>query len=636
MAQLRDREAFEQAVVRGSELLKQGKIDLAQGAFREALAVEPDNPRVLALLGLSHFRANAFGDARAIYEQLVERAPSDASHRLNLGLVYLKLNDAERAIAALETSRALDPSQGRAVSYLGLAYARAGRYAEAYRAFLIAGQNDLATEIESNLSVIERDRIHSQLGRSPQGPLPDPVSGPTSTASGTVSAAAPARASGPIPATVSGTIPATASGPVHAAVPVPASGPVQAAASGPVVPRTITPRTVARTTPAAGVPRAPIEPEAARTPTPHVIPRTRPPGAPPAKPRAPSHPGIAEIAPPVATSPAAAPPAGEPSGASAGAVPVAVEPDGPAVARTVTPGGTVRITESTQFVIPRADPIAPVQGLDGPSMITHAVASATPSGVIRLRTRTGGTPPRPLSDLATDDLIRPDDGDEPFEIGPNGALIIRVADRVLSRLDGVHITGGDLAYELATRRSRGHSTEQAFDYGGSQLHAVTGRGYLIAVPGKHAFAAVSLDDDILYLREDLVFAFEASLRWENGNVPGLRGRLPVVQFRGDGAVALRLARSLVRVKLPAQGVVFIDAERLAGWIGRVIPRAVIPPPGGPLGAMCVECTGEGVVLIEPAPDEPAPPRAEPPARPAAPPHAAAPAAAATFDPRDEL
>src|ERR1044071_7729338 len=103
----RDREAFEQAVVRGSEQLKQGKVDLAQSAFREALALEPDNPRVLALLGLSHFRANAFAEARAIYEQLVERAPSDASHRLNLGLVYLKLNDAERAIAALETSRAL-------------------------------------------------------------------------------------------------------------------------------------------------------------------------------------------------------------------------------------------------------------------------------------------------------------------------------------------------------------------------------------------------------------------------------------------------------------------------------------------------------------------------------------------------
>ncbi|HEV7555686.1 MAG TPA: tetratricopeptide repeat protein, partial [Kofleriaceae bacterium] len=166
-----DREAFEQAIVRGSELLKQNQLDQAQRAFRAALELEPDSARVLALLGLAHFRAGEFAEARPIYEDLVERAPTDASHRLNLGLVYLKLNDAEHAINSLEASRALDPSQGRAVSYLGLAYARAGRYAEAYRSFLLANQNELASEIEQNLTPSERDGIHAQLQRSPSGPL---------------------------------------------------------------------------------------------------------------------------------------------------------------------------------------------------------------------------------------------------------------------------------------------------------------------------------------------------------------------------------------------------------------------------------------------------------------------------------
>ena len=148
---------------------------------------------------------------------------------------------------------------------------------------------------------------------------------------------------------------------------------------------------------------------------------------------------------------------------------------------------------------------------------------------------------------------------------------------MLTRLDGVHVTGGDLTYEPAMRRSRGHQTEEQFDYGGAQLHMVTGAGYLIAVPGERQFTAVTLDDDIFYLREDLVFAFEASLRWENGNVPGLRGKLPVVQFRGDGAVALRTAQPLVRIKLPAPASCSSRPTRLAGWIGRVIPRAVVPP-----------------------------------------------------------
>jgi len=573
---LRDREAVEQAVLRGSELLKQGKVDQAQLAFRDALALEPDNPRVLALLGLSQFRAGAFGDARAVYEQLVERAPTDASHRLNLGLVYLKLNDAERAIASLEASRALDPSQGRAVSYLGLAYARAGRYAEAYRAFLLAGQNDLAIEIESNLTTTERDRIHQQLGRSPQGLLGD-------------------------------------AGPAPPRTPTPRSVPRPAAAAGPATPAPAGDRPgagpAARTPTPTGVPLVQVEPEAARTPTPHVVPRTKPPSAPPGKSRPPSHPGIPEAD--AAQAAAAEPGPGVTFDAGDG--------DVPALARTVTPGGTVRITDSLQFVMPRAEPAAPPHGLDGRSMISHAVASATPSPAAAVRTPVGGAP-RPLSDVATDDLVRPDDGNEIFEIGPSGALIVRVGERVMTRLDGVHITGGDLVFEVAVRRSRGHNTDEPFDYGGSQLHAVSGRGYLIALPGKAAFIAVTLDDDILYLREDLVFAFEASLRWENGNVPGLRGKLPVVQFRGDGAVALRLARPLVRVKLPAQGMVFVDADRLAGWIGRVIPRAVVPPPGGPLGAMCVECTGEGIVLIEPAGEKPVS-ASEPRRRVAAPPTA---------------
>src|SRR5262249_52293875 len=235
-----------------------------------------------------------------------------------------------------------------------------------------------------------------------------------------------------------------------------------------------------------------------------------------------------------------------------------------------------RITDSLQFVLPTRDPV-PVPH-DGESMISRAVSIASPStaatAATGARVSPASAPPIPLSQLATDELVRPDDSDYPFEVSAGGSLLIRVRERVLTRLDGIHVAGGDLAYEHALRRSRGHQIEDKFDYGGTQLHVVSGQGYLLALPGARTFTAVSLDDDIFYLREDLVFAFEATLRWENGNVPGLRGRLPVVQFRGAAAVALRSEKPLVRVKLPPQGIVFVDAARLAGWIVRVIPRAV--------------------------------------------------------------
>jgi uncharacterized protein (AIM24 family) len=479
-----DRDAVDQAVSRGSELLKQGKLDDAQAAFRAALAIDADNPRVLALLGLAHFRGNQYERARAIYEELVERMPTDASYRLNLGLVYLKLGDAPRAIHSLEASRALDPSAGRAVSYLGLAYARAGRYVEAYRAFLLAGQNELATEIEVNLTPVERDGIHATLARTGLDPKSKSA----------------------------------------AAIAVPPAAPTQPLVSSPAI--VVSPVPSDDST-------APRMTESQM----FVLPN-RDPAAP-------------------------------------------------------------RMTESQQFVSPFRTPAATdaaPAASNGRSMISAAVEVASP---VAARVGNG---PIPLSQLATEDLARPDEGSEPFELAPGGALVIRIAERVMTRLDGVHVTGGDLTFERATRHSRGRQTDEKFDYGGSQLHVVTGEGYLIAVPDKRAFTAVSLDDDIFYLREDLVFAFEAKLRWENGNVPGLRGRLPVVQFRGDGAVALRSERPLVRVKLPAQGILFVDAARLAGWIGRVIPRAVVPASGGPTGDVCVECTGEGVVLIDPVGD----------------------------------
>ena len=522
MATAHDGDSFEQGVAKGGDALKQGKIEEAVAALKGALAHAPDSTRVLALLGLAYFRGGHLDQARPIYEDLVDRMPTDASHRLNLGLVYLKLGDAERAIRSLEASRALDPGQGRAVSYLGLAYARAGRYAEAYRSFLLANQNDLATEIQDNLTGAERDGIHAQLGRTPTGPLPG-----------------------------------------AAGLPLPA---------------------LSRTT---------------------SEPRTRPTSAPPGNRARTTSENLTEQA------RAAAALVGEQVGMTSMAAIVIDRPPG----EDAAPAAPGRMTESMQFVIGRGV-VTPADGRD----VSQAVAAATPASA----TTTAAVRPTttiPLSQLATTELVRPEDGDGAFELAPGGQLIIRVTERVMTRLDGVHVTGGELAYEPAMRRSRGHSTEEKFDYGGTQLYAATGHGYLIALSGERTFIAVTLDDDILYVREDLVFAFEATLRWESGNVPGLRGQLPVVQFRGDGAVALRLPKPLVRVKLAPNDVVFVDATRLGGWIGRVIPRAVVPPAGSPLGAVCVECTGEGIVLLEPSGAAPAVPLPPPP--PAEPERAAA-------------
>lgn len=480
---------FDHHMVSGSELLRQGRVQQAVASFTAALEVRPGEAKALALLGLAYFRGGQVADARPIYEELVARAPGDASYRLNLGLVHLKLGDATAAIGELEKSRDLDPSQGRAVSYLGLAYARAGNFVDAYGAFLAAGQNDLAREVEQHLTPDAKARIEAHIAR----PVPS-----VSTSQRFIA--------------------------------------IDAA------------------------PAAEAEAEAPSESLRFV---------------------------------AAALDEDEPEAADADDATV----DAEAVAARPEPTGQVRRPLRAQTAISRA--------------VAQAIPSAAAAGA-GTRVAPGSRPPLPLSEFATSRLVRPEDGDYPFEISSTGVLIVRVDGRMLTRTEGVDVTGGQLSYEPATRRSRGAQTGESFDTGGRPMFVVSGHGHLIASPLGGQFTAVQLDEDIFYLREDLVFAFEPDLRWENGHVPGSGSRLQMIQFRGSGSVAFRTERPLLAVKLAPERVLYVDAAALAGWIGRVVPRAVAPAGGGHLSELFVECTGEGVVLVQE--------EAVPPARDGEPPH----------------
>jgi hypothetical protein len=165
---------FDRAVATGNELLRSQQPALAIAPLRKALEMEPGNLRVMAMLGLACFRAGQLRESQGVYQALVSRAPRDAAHRLNLGLVYLKLGNATSAIEMLEVSRSIDPSSGRAVHFLGLAYARAGRFIDAYRALLLAGQRDLATEIEQHLTDEQRATISHELPRRAESGLTEP------------------------------------------------------------------------------------------------------------------------------------------------------------------------------------------------------------------------------------------------------------------------------------------------------------------------------------------------------------------------------------------------------------------------------------------------------------------------------
>jgi uncharacterized protein (AIM24 family) len=132
------------------------------------------------------------------------------------------------------------------------------------------------------------------------------------------------------------------------------------------------------------------------------------------------------------------------------------------------------------------------------------------------------------------------------------------------------------------------------------MFTAVGKGLMVVAPRGAHFLALSLLDDIVYVRESALFAFEESLQWENGRIPGGGpDSLPLVQFRGTGKLVVRADRPAFTLKLEPDDMLYVERAVLLGWIGRVVPRVLRAEGGAP--TPYVECTGEGALMLEEPP-----------------------------------
>jgi protein O-GlcNAc transferase len=138
-----------------------GRLEEAEAAFRQALALNPQNPRYHAWIGTLHLeRGPAELDAAiAALRRSVELGPDYAYGHYQLGRAYLLQNRPAEAAAALSRTVALNPRYREAYYSLGQAYLRLGKREPAQRA--------LATF--RRLDALERERrrraILSRVGR---------------------------------------------------------------------------------------------------------------------------------------------------------------------------------------------------------------------------------------------------------------------------------------------------------------------------------------------------------------------------------------------------------------------------------------------------------------------------------------
>ena len=151
---------------------------------------------------------------------------------------------------------------------------------------------------------------------------------------------------------------------------------------------------------------------------------------------------------------------------------------------------------------------------------------------------------------------------------------------------------------LAARRSagrRGGARNERLGSAGARFFRLTGSGDVWIAGAPARWLPVALTEDVLYVREDRVLAFDGTLSWETGTVPGADVRM--LQFRGRGTVALALGEAPVAIKVTDDRPTLLSSGA-AGRLGGAAGAARRAPAGAttPTAPFQVVCQGEGVVL----------------------------------------
>jgi adenylate cyclase len=115
-------------------LAAQGKPEQAIAELQQALAFRPRRWMNYNALGRLYWELRRLPEAAATFQRALEIAPDDARTYLSLGGVHLEMGDVARAIEMFDRSNKIAPT-GLALTNLGTAYYRLGRFADAASAY---------------------------------------------------------------------------------------------------------------------------------------------------------------------------------------------------------------------------------------------------------------------------------------------------------------------------------------------------------------------------------------------------------------------------------------------------------------------------------------------------------------------
>jgi len=215
----------------------------------------------------------------------------------------------------------------------------------------------------------------------------------------------------------------------------------------------------------------------------------------------------------------------------------------------------------------------------------------------------GGLPVAPLVGFTVSRLGPP--AEQSAWVG--AAARLSITDGAYVRSDAAVASAGVVRWEEANRRVHGRPTAERLGRPEAPFFRVRGRSgelFVAAPPGTGRLIPLQLEDDILYVREDAVLAFEGTVSWEFGHIP--RATVGMLQFRGRGLVAVCVRGEPGSVKVSPERPVQAAARSLLGWVGRVVAHGGLHDVGvssaqtrlSSAGPLPITCEGEGVVLLD--------------------------------------
>ncbi len=180
--------------------------------------------------------------------------------------------------------------------------------------------------------------------------------------------------------------------------------------------------------------------------------------------------------------------------------------------------------------------------------------------------------------------------------------IVLRGGQVHSRLTELVAFEGNLIFEPEFKKFKGKETNALFGTKDNLMVKITGEGQLLFSPNNGKIHLFLLEDEMLYLAESNIFAFQEGISWENGRIQGKGSEdIDLVQFKGRGIIALATKSKLASIQLAYTSPLLVDVSSLIGWYGKILPKiiALIAPSEGARGKKnMVELNGEGCVLLE--------------------------------------